>query len=224
MSIGDVNSEAKGTGARFNDGKVAMKYTPLHLLDGVNRVWAIGAKKYKDWNWAKGMPWSVPYECALRHLSAWYRGEVNDPETGEAHLDHAMCNLLMLIHYAQAYKEGDDRPTMFTKPVSLPPYMNDSAKWFIKDPVAYFGTSAIVEPVTDIVETQIKIGDRVRLNLEEETFCIDDREPLSPGVYWGKVISIYQDRQTVRVGCSTWTVDVYPSVITVENHPELKCE
>ena len=61
----------------------------------------------------KGMDWSVPYGCLLRHLDAWYRGEDNDPESGLPHLGHAMCNLVMLAHYAEHYAEGDDRPAEF---------------------------------------------------------------------------------------------------------------
>lgn len=32
MAIGDITSNAKGTGARFNDGKAPMEYIPLRLL------------------------------------------------------------------------------------------------------------------------------------------------------------------------------------------------
>ena len=34
----------------------------------VVRVWEFGQKKYKRWNWVKGMPWSVPLGCYVRHL------------------------------------------------------------------------------------------------------------------------------------------------------------
>jgi hypothetical protein len=125
MAVGDVNSDQKGSGARYNDGKVQYHYTPLHLLDGVNRVWTIGAKKYKEWNWTKGMAWTHPYNSMQRHMSAWFRGEDRDPETGESHLDHAICNLLMLKHYETHYVEGDDRPKMIfnEKPRSLPDFV-----------------------------------------------------------------------------------------------------
>ena len=32
MSIGDVNSAARGSGARFNEGKLAMEYVPASVL------------------------------------------------------------------------------------------------------------------------------------------------------------------------------------------------
>ena len=104
---------ADGTLVRSNQGKVPVRYTPLHLLEDCNRVFAFGAEKYHAWGWTKGMPWSVPYECAVRHLAAWYRGEDIDPESGLPHLGHVMCNLIMLTEFSKNHPEGDDRPTVF---------------------------------------------------------------------------------------------------------------
>lgn len=108
--IGDVTSEAKGSGARFNGGKADFSLLPLCTLEDEVKVWMYGKAKYAAWNWAKGMPWSVPLACLMRHLAAWQRGEENDPESGLSHLAHAMCNLRMLTLYSKTFKEGDDRP------------------------------------------------------------------------------------------------------------------
>ena len=113
MSIGDVKSNKRGSGARFNDGKPDYSLMPMHLFEEVAYVWQYGADKYAAWNWAKGMPWSVPYACALRHLFAWFRGERNDPESGCSHLAHVVCNVMMLLHFENGYPEGDDRPVEF---------------------------------------------------------------------------------------------------------------
>jgi hypothetical protein len=110
MSIGDVNSNEKGSGARYNGGKPDFSLLPMNTLEDEVRVWMYGAQKYASWNWAKGMPWSVPFACLMRHMAAWQRGEENDPESGLPHLAHAMCNLRMLTLYAKTYQEGDDRP------------------------------------------------------------------------------------------------------------------
>lgn len=112
MSIGDINSAALGSGARYNDHKPDFSLIPLGTLEDEARVWMHGRQKYSAWNWAKGMPWSVPYACALRHLAAWQRGENNDPESGLPHLAHVMCNIRMLTLYAQTYPAGDDRPAL----------------------------------------------------------------------------------------------------------------
>jgi len=73
-----------------------------------------GRDKYAAWNWAKGMDWSIPYDCAQRHLSAWFfKKEELDVESSLHHIDHAICNLIMLKHFLEYYKEGDDRPDRF---------------------------------------------------------------------------------------------------------------
>ena len=108
--IGDVNSNEKGSGARYNAGKPDFSLIPLSTLEDEARVWGYGKNKYVAWNWAKGMPWSVPLACALRHLAAWQSGEDIDAESGLPHLAHAMCNLRMLTLFSKTYTEGDDRP------------------------------------------------------------------------------------------------------------------
>jgi hypothetical protein len=104
-----VNSTARGSGARYNDGKADLSLIPLDLLEGEARVWMYGEKKYARFNWMKGMKWSIPLACMLRHLAAWQRGEDIDPESSEPHLSHVACNLRMLQYYAAHYAEGDDR-------------------------------------------------------------------------------------------------------------------
>jgi len=109
-AIGDINSKEKGSGARYNNGKPDFSLIPLWTLEDEAKVWMYGKNKYAAWNWAKGMDWSVPLACLLRHLSAWQRGEEIDSESGLPHLAHAMCNLRMLVMFSKTYKEGDDRP------------------------------------------------------------------------------------------------------------------
>lgn len=109
--VGDVDSQERGSGARYNVGKADWSLMPTHLLEEVVRVWEYGAKKYAAWNWAKGMKWSIPYACIIRHLYAyWWKGERNDKESGCSHLAHVVCNVMMLMHFETAYQEGDDRP------------------------------------------------------------------------------------------------------------------
>lgn len=110
-AVGDVKSDAKGSGARANRGKPSFSLVPMHTLAGAARVFMGGKLKYAPYNWAKGMAWSVPFDCLMRHMFKWfYFGEELDQESGEHHLDYAICNLLMLRHYIEAFKEGDDRP------------------------------------------------------------------------------------------------------------------
>jgi hypothetical protein len=158
MAVGDVNSDAKGSGARDNAGKPQTDLVPVrfwrdtltpsllhkdgtdgfviyalhcltrfqeghddsivnffkglepHMLEGAVPVFEFGAKKYAEWNWAKGMDWSVPTGCIIRHAIKIAAGEAVDAESGERHSGHIMCNMVMLGWFAQFYPEGDNRP------------------------------------------------------------------------------------------------------------------
>lgn len=149
MAVGDIHSSARGTGARFNDGKAPYELIPIELIAGMvkedsigymlselgrfqfthdgeivksllcefgehledcARVFDYGRKKYAEWNWLKGMPWSVPLGCAVRHLLALDKGEELDPESGLHHMGHVLCNLVMLASYADVYREGNNLP------------------------------------------------------------------------------------------------------------------
>ncbi len=74
-------------------------------------VFDYGRGKYAAWNWAKGMPWSVPFACAVRHLLAMEAGEELDPESKLPHRGHVFCNIVMLATYQRTYLVGDDRPS-----------------------------------------------------------------------------------------------------------------
>ena len=155
MGVGNINSDKPGSGARYNDGKLAMDLIPvsfwrrqwrrelsafplmdallleLHKFqegdlcapgrildmvgdDGLCKATAVleyGVKKYAAWNWAKGMNWSVPTGCILRHVHAiLFEDEKSDSESGLPHFSHVVCNVVMLAYYITHYREGDDRP------------------------------------------------------------------------------------------------------------------
>lgn len=100
--------------AEFQEGDdaavaVALQFGSEWAEDAV-RVLEFGAKKYAEWNWAKGMSWQAIIGCALRHAKAVLEGEQLDAESGQTHLGHFLCNLVFLDHYVRVYKEGDDRP------------------------------------------------------------------------------------------------------------------
>ncbi len=157
VTVGDLDSDAKGSGARRNSGKPPLELIPvrislemftetgdlpvwlensLHSLamfqegkdtaifealgplafhwTDIARVLDYGRQgKYKEWNWAKGMPWSVCFGCALRHAKAIVDGEDMDQDSGLFHAGHYGCNLVFLAHYVIHYREGDDRPKVF---------------------------------------------------------------------------------------------------------------
>lgn len=148
MAVGDVTSNERGSGARFNDGKPNLSLIPPYLLpttegihweltdalqslmfegqegplrrwfysmmvekDACAKVFEYGSTKYAAWNWAKGMKWSIPIACALRHADAlWNEKEYLDQESGLPHIGHILCNLVMLLYYMDYFPEGNDLP------------------------------------------------------------------------------------------------------------------
>ncbi len=166
ISVGDLNSDDVGTGARINtENKLDVEYVPVRcwfeyfrfrmqqgdadtnviylcavldlmedladfqegkcddysLLARVNPSWmdqavevlvyAVRDGGYKKWNWLKGMPWSVPVGCAIRHAKAiLVDGESEDRESGLPHVGHIVANLIMLATFYESYPEGNDMP------------------------------------------------------------------------------------------------------------------
>jgi hypothetical protein len=92
-----AEANARGEGYKADEEKPDWSLLSLDVLEDTVRVLTLGAKKYARDNWQK-----VPngreryFAAALRHLTAWQRGEANDPETGLPHLAHAQCCLTFL--------------------------------------------------------------------------------------------------------------------------------
>ncbi len=45
----------------------------------------------------------------MRHLTAWWEGEDNDPESGLPHIYHAAANIAMLVEFIDKNKGRDNR-------------------------------------------------------------------------------------------------------------------
>lgn len=81
---------------------------PVPLL-GASRVFGFGADKYGEYNFRGGIKYSRLYSACLRHLLAWWDGVELDQESGESHLDHALCSLMMLRQMTAEHPDLDDR-------------------------------------------------------------------------------------------------------------------
>ena len=102
------------TGAQRDtgEGKLRMSLIPQKQLQRVMKRYLDGAEKYGENNWMKGMPLSVYYDSAMRHLHAWWSGDAN-----EDHAAAAVWNILCAmwtednasIHLAHEGEFLDDR-------------------------------------------------------------------------------------------------------------------
>lgn len=93
-------------------GKTRLELVPFDAVIDTAGAVEFGARKYAPRNWEIGMPWSVPFAAALRHLFKWWMGEDFDQESGLSHLAHASCNIMFLQTYRLrgARPGDDDRP------------------------------------------------------------------------------------------------------------------
>lgn len=86
------------TGSKHDSGKPLMGAVPPNALLAVARVLTFGAEKYGRDNWRQVESAETRYlDAALRHINAYQRGEVADPESGESHLAHAVCSLMFML-------------------------------------------------------------------------------------------------------------------------------
>ncbi len=94
------------TGAQrdTSDGKLRMSLIPQHELKRVMKRYLDGDEKYGENNWMKGMPLSVYYDCAHRHLDAWWSGEES-----EDHAAAVVWNLLCAMWTESNAAKLDDR-------------------------------------------------------------------------------------------------------------------
>lgn len=109
-----------GTRMSYGDGKAVREpstgkgrfdlVTPFGWMR-LAKWYELGAHKYSDRNWEKGMPFSRYIDSALRHIVKYIMGM-----TDEDHLSAAVWNLLCIIHHEElGQTELDDMPHYLTK-------------------------------------------------------------------------------------------------------------
>ena len=106
-------------GRKFDEGKTRLELLPPELLFAVAEILTVGAKKYGDRNWEKGMSWSRVFGALMRHAWSWWGGKGPttrsflfddvDLETSRSHLWHAGCCIAFLIVYEERCVGQDDR-------------------------------------------------------------------------------------------------------------------
>ncbi len=103
------NKESKEEpGKRYDAGKLRWDLVPPEFEEVV-RVYTVGAQKYADRNWEKGMSWGRCFGSLCRHTWAFWRGEDYDKETGCHHMAMAAWNAIALLTYSLRKVGVDDR-------------------------------------------------------------------------------------------------------------------
>lgn len=85
---------------------------PFDALEEVAKVLAMGAQKYGERNWEKGLPFSQTFSAQQRHMKLFFQDRKDyDVESGLLHTAHIACRALFLLAYQLREIEGiDDRP------------------------------------------------------------------------------------------------------------------
>lgn len=99
----------KSGAIRNSKGKLRLDLITPEMETALGEILTMGADKYGDRNWEKGIDYMSYIGSCKRHMNAWLRGEDNDKESGFNHIKHAMTNLGMLITTIERYPELDDR-------------------------------------------------------------------------------------------------------------------
>ena len=100
-------------GLRYNPGKLRWDLFPWTAAEEAVKVLMYGAKKYPEWNWYRGFPYSVSFNSGERHHKTWWKGEDNDAESGLPHLAHSIVNdMFNLTFQLEKRADLDDRIKM----------------------------------------------------------------------------------------------------------------
>jgi hypothetical protein len=87
-----------GEGRKYDSGKLRWDLLHIECVEEVVKILTFGAEKYEPNNWQKVENANERYYAALmRHITAWRKGEIIDPESGCSHLSHAACNIVFLM-------------------------------------------------------------------------------------------------------------------------------
>ncbi len=101
-----------GAGRKDDAGKARYDLIPADALEEVARVYTMGAEKYGDRNWERGMKRGRIFAAMMRHAWAWWRGEIHDPVDGQHHLASVVwCGLSLIAYDLRGIGEDDRRPS-----------------------------------------------------------------------------------------------------------------
>ena len=111
--VGEVRVTDAKTGGQKGSKIERFDLIPTWALREVSRVYGMGEAKYPSDaggpNWRKGYRWGLSFAACLRHLTLFWMGQTNDPESGYHHLAHAAWHCLTLMTFSRETLGTDDR-------------------------------------------------------------------------------------------------------------------
>lgn len=92
----EEQEEMQLKGMKFDDNKLRWDLLPVVPVEQIVEIITHGSKKYAPENW-KNVDVMRFYSAAMRHLTAWKKGEEFDKDSGLTHLAHVGCNILFMM-------------------------------------------------------------------------------------------------------------------------------
>ena len=83
-------------GMKFDEDKLRWDLLPYDAVEKIVEIITHGAKKYAPENWKK-VNIDRFFAAAMRHFTAWKKGEEFDKDSGFTHLAHVGCNILFMM-------------------------------------------------------------------------------------------------------------------------------
>lgn len=100
--------EGAPVGRKDDSSKLRYDLIPPYALEALAHVYTIGAARYGDGNYLKGMDWSRVGGALMRHYEAWRKGESLDKDDGQHHLASvAWCAFTLMVYEDQCIGSDD---------------------------------------------------------------------------------------------------------------------
>lgn len=101
----DPKTKTFASGAKRSADRDHLRFSHIHplALIAMARVAKEGELKYGAYNWEVGMPIEDTLDHLFGHLTMWMAGDRSEP-----HLEHALYNMVFLIHTATFFPEMCD--------------------------------------------------------------------------------------------------------------------
>ena len=103
-------------GAKYDKDKLRFDLIPVRPLAKIAWVFTMGAKKYAERNWEKGIKFGRLFGALIRHSWLWWAGETYDQEDGQHHLSSVAWIAMVLMELEETKPEFDDRPRIIEHP------------------------------------------------------------------------------------------------------------
>ena len=97
------------SGKKDDLGKECFDLFPMMPLLELAKLFTLGAIKYGERNWEKGIKFGRLFAAMMRHAIKWWAGEKYDPVDGQHHLTAVMWNAMVLMELENTHPEMDDR-------------------------------------------------------------------------------------------------------------------